>query len=63
MSYSLAFSPKEIDKNLFEYRAAMLWNHLFDILEINFFVVCLKNYAKSYFVNNGGLDMLDLRLL
>ena len=61
--YYFPFTRKEIVRKSFKYRAAKLWNHLFDILEINCSVACFKLYVKSYLTNNGGLDMLDSCLL
>ena len=61
--YYVPFTRKEIVRKSFKYRAAKLWNNLFDILEINCSVACFKHYVKSYLTNNGGLDMLDSCLL
>ena len=61
--YYVPFTRKEIVRKSFKYRAAKLWNHLFDILEINCSVACFKHYVKSYLTNNDGHDMLDSCLL
>ena len=57
------FIQNEIVRKSFKYRAAKLWNHLFDILEINCSVACFEHYVKSYLINNDGLDMLESCLL
>ena len=61
--YHVPFTRNEIVRKSFKYRTAKLWNHLFDILEINCSVACFKHYVKSYLTNNDGLDMLDSCLL
>ena len=52
-----------VTRKSFKYRAAKLWNNLFDIVDINCAVACFKHCVKSYLTNNGGLDMLDSCLL
>ena len=61
--YHVPFTRNEVVRKSFKYRTAKLWNHLFDILEINCSVACFKHYVKSYLTNNDGLDMLDSCLL
>ena len=61
--YYVPFTRNEIVRKSFKYRAAKLWNHLFDILEINCSLACFEHYVKSYLTNNGGLNMLDSCLL
>ena len=41
--YYVPFTRKEIVRKSFKYRAAKLWNHLFDILEINCSLACFKH--------------------
>ena len=61
--YYVLFTRKEIVRISFKCRAARLWNHLFDNVDINCSVACFRHYVKSYLTNNGGLDMLDSCLL